>query len=66
MNKNVGQTDRYVRMALAALLIALVLFGVVSGLLAVIASVVALVLIGTATVKVCPLYMVLGVKTDKE
>ncbi|MFQ3229206.1 DUF2892 domain-containing protein [Reinekea sp.] len=66
MKLNVGQTDRYIRMAVAAVLVALVLFGVVTGVAAIIASVVAVVFIATATVKVCPLYMPFGIKTNKE
>jgi uncharacterized membrane protein len=66
MKSNVGQTDRYTRMAVAAVLIALVLFGVLTGVVAVIASVLAVVFIATAVVKVCPLYMPFGIKTNKE
>jgi hypothetical protein len=66
MKLNVGQTDRYIRMAVAAVLVALVLFGFVTGVAAMIASVVAVVFIATATVKVCPLYMPFGIKTNKE
>lgn len=66
MKLNVGQADRYIRMAVAAVLVALVLFGTVTGVAAIIASVVAVVFIATATVKVCPLYMPFGIKTNKE
>jgi hypothetical protein len=66
MKINVGQTDRYIRMAVAAVLVAAVLFGWVTGVVAIIASVLAVVFIVTATVKVCPLYMPFGIKTNKE
>ena len=64
--KNVGKTDSYVRYLLAAVL---VIVGVVLGsssTLSIVLYVVAAVLVITASVSVCPIYLMLGIKTNQK
>jgi hypothetical protein len=57
MQANCGTIDRVGRVILAAVLGALALAGVVTGPLAIGLGVFAVVLVGTAAVGVCPLYL---------
>ncbi len=63
MTKNVGQTDKIIRIVLAVILAALDFFGVVQGGFSWVLSVVAIVLLVTALIGYCPLYTVLGKST---
>ena len=63
MTANMGTIDRTVRIIVAVLLLAAALFGWVSGILAVLAVVFAVVFIATSIVKVCPLYLPFGIRT---
>ncbi|MBL0232112.1 MAG: DUF2892 domain-containing protein [Chitinophagaceae bacterium] len=66
MKKNMGNADRLVRI-LAALLIAVLYFThVVSGTLAIILAVVAIVFILTSFISFCPLYYPFGINTCKK
>jgi len=66
MNINMGQTDRIVRLVVAAVLVLLAVFGVLTGWVAWVAVAVAIVFAATSAIKVCPLYMPFGIKTFKE
>jgi hypothetical protein len=64
--KNVGKTDSYIRYLLA---VALVVVGFVLGAsstISIVMYVVAVVLVVTAAVNVCPIYLMLGIKTNKK
>lgn len=63
MTRNMGGADRIVRPLVAAVLVALVLTGQVTGGLAIAAAAVAAVFILTSLVGLCPLYSLLGVNT---
>lgn len=63
MKKNMGSTDKLVRLALAGLIIILYFTNVLSGTLAIILLILAAVFIITAFVKFCPLYYLLGFST---
>ena len=63
MIKNVGQTDKIVRIVLAIILLALDFFEVITGSFSWLLDVVAIVLIVTAIIGFCPLYKVLGKNT---
>jgi heme/copper-type cytochrome/quinol oxidase subunit 4 len=63
MTKNVGQTDKIIRIVLAVILAALDYFGVVTGAFSWVLSVVAIVLLVTAFINFCPLYTLLGKNT---
>jgi len=64
--KNVGKNDSLIRYLLA---VVLVVVGIVLGagsLVSIILYVVAAVLVVTAAVHVCPIYMMLGLRTNKK
>lgn len=61
--RNVGSTDRVIRLGLAALIVALIAFEVVRGTPAIVAGVVAAVLALTGLVGMCPAYKLLGIHT---
>ena len=63
MKLNMSQADRVVRLVVAAMLVMAILMQWVSGLLMIIAGVLALVMLGTAVVRVCPLYLPFGLSS---
>lgn len=63
MTKNVGQTDKIIRIVLAVILAALDFFEVVTGAYSWVLSVIAIVLLVTAFINFCPLYTLLGKNT---
>lgn len=63
MTKNVGQTDKIIRIVLALVLASLDFFEVVTGAFSWVLSVVAIVLFATALLNFCPLYTLLGKNT---
>ena len=63
MIKNVGQTDKIIRIVLAVILASLDFFEVVKGRFSWVLSVVAIVLLATALLNFCPLYKILGKST---
>ncbi|HOA39228.1 MAG TPA: DUF2892 domain-containing protein [Flavihumibacter sp.] len=65
MTKNMGGTDRAIRLIVAAVLIGLYAKGMVAGTWGIVALVVAGVFILTSLVSFCPLYTLLGLKTCK-
>lgn len=66
MNKNMGSTDRIVRIVIAVILAALYLTGTVTGTLGIIFLVVAAVFLVTSLLGWCPLYLPLGLTTKKQ
>jgi len=65
MNKNVGSADRVIRILAAVVVAVLLLTGAISGTLGLVLGIVGAVLLVTAFVSVCPLYMLLGISTKK-
>jgi hypothetical protein len=65
MKKNMGLTDRTIRVIVAAIIIVLYLIGIFTGKLGVVALVVATVLFLTSLISVCPLYVPFGISTCK-
>lgn len=63
MIKNVGQTDKIIRIVLALVLAGLDFFEVVTGPFSWILSIVAVILVVTALLGHCPLYKILGKNT---
>jgi hypothetical protein len=68
MKANIGKLDRIFRIVLAVILLAVAISGMIemaqwTKIILIVASVI---LIFTATVKVCPLYMPFGIKTCKD
>jgi hypothetical protein len=65
MKKNMGSTDKIVRLVLAAIIAALYALGYVSGTLGVVLLVVAVIFAATSFVNFCPIYKIFGVNTCK-
>jgi len=61
-----GTVDKTIRVLAAAIVALLYFTGVISGTLAIILMVIALVFIVTSLVSVCPLYPILGINTRKK
>lgn len=60
-----GGVDRILRFVLAAIVVALYSYGVISGTLAVVLLIVAGIFILTSFISFCPLYYPFGIKTCK-
>ncbi len=65
MKKNMSSLDRIIRVIIAALLGALYLSNVVAGTVGIIILIIAVVLLVTAAIGFCPMYVLLGVSTLK-
>jgi len=63
MKKNMGFTDKAIRLILAVLVGILYYFNVISGTLAVVLGVLAVAFILTSFVSFCPLYLPFGINT---
>ena len=66
MNRNVGLFDRLFRVTLAGVFIYFLLYGAMSVTVSVIAAVMAIILLATGILGMCPLYSLLGWSTDKK
>ena len=66
MKINMHMTDRIVRILLSIAIVILYFSGVLSGTLAIIALVVAIVFTLTSLIGFCPLYALLGISTKKK
>lgn len=66
MKKNMGSTDRIIRIALAILIAVLYLTNTISGTLALILGAFAIIFIITSFISVCPLYMPFKISTRKK
>lgn len=65
MDRNMGSTDRIIRLVVAALFTILYATGVVSGTLGIVLVVIAVIFALTSFVSFCPLYKLIGVSTNK-
>lgn len=65
MKKNLGTSDRIVRILLAVLIAVLYFTNVISGTLAVILGVFAVIFVATSFISFCPLYSIFGISTCK-
>jgi len=63
MKKNMGSTDKVIRLIVAAMLLVLYFNGTVSGTLGVIFIVIAAVFTLTSVISFCPLYSIFGMNT---
>jgi Protein of unknown function (DUF2892) len=63
MTKNMGGTDRIIRIAVAIIVLALYFTGIITGTFGIIALVVAGIFLLTSFVSICPLYSILGMNT---
>lgn len=65
MNTNVGSTDRIIRLAVGIVLILLAFLAGWTGLWKWLGVIVGVVLVGTALMRSCPAYSILGISTCK-
>lgn len=65
MKKNVGSTDKMIRLALAAIIAILYFTKMISGTLAIILGVVAVIFAVTAFLNFCPIWAAFGINTNK-
>ena len=66
MKKNMGLTDRIIRIAVAIFVLVLYFMEVINGTLALILGGFAFIMVGTSFVSFCPLYMPFGINTTKK
>jgi hypothetical protein len=66
MKKNIGNADRIVRTVASLIIAFFLLSGTISGTIGTILAIVAILLIGTSAISLCPLYMLLGISTRGE
>lgn len=65
MKKNMGKTDRIIRICLAILFAVLMIAGILKGAAAIILGIFAIIFLVTSTIGFCPLYVLLGIATCK-
>ena len=65
MTKNMGSTDKIIRLILAAIILALYFFDVISGTLGIILVAVAAIFALTSFISFCPAYLPFGINTCK-
>ncbi len=63
MKKNMSNTDRIIRIVIAALLVVLYASGTVTGTWGIVSLVVAGIFVLTSLVSFCPLYAIFGIST---
>jgi len=66
MKKNMGVADKVARLLVAIVVAILYLANVISGTLAIVLLVIAVVFVLTSLVSFCPLYTLLGINTCKK
>lgn len=65
MKKNIGNTDKLIRLLFALLVAVLYFTSVISGTLAIILGILAIIMVVTSMVSFCGLYSILGISTCK-
>lgn len=63
MKKNMGSSDKTIRLGVAALIAVLYFTNVISGTTAIILSIIAVVFVLTSLISFCPLYLPFGINT---
>lgn len=66
MKPNMGNADRVIRVAVAAIVLVLYFTGTITGTLGIVLLVLAAVFVATAFVGFCPLYLPFGIRTRKQ
>ncbi|WP_367916234.1 DUF2892 domain-containing protein [Leadbetterella sp. DM7] len=65
MKKNMGKTDRIIRITIAAIIAVLYFMNVISGTWAIVLGILALVFVLTSFISFCPLYLPFGISTRR-
>jgi hypothetical protein len=60
MKKNIGKTDRLIRVILAIIISGLVVGDIVTGTLAIVLLIISAILLLTSVINFCPLYTLIG------
>lgn len=63
---NVGSIDRIVRFGIAVLLVLAIIFKLATGIGAIVAGALAVIMVATATMKFCPLYWPFKISTQSK
>ena len=66
MKKNVGTTDKVIRILIAVVVVVLFFTHVISGTLGIILLILAAVLVATSLISLCPIWLALGINTKKK
>jgi len=66
MKKNMGTTDRVIRILIAVAIGVLYYLNVISGTLAIVLGVIAVIFLLTSFISLCPLYLPFGISTRKK
>ncbi len=66
MKKNMGKMDKMIRVIIALLIAILFYMDIISGTLGIVLMVAAIIFVLTSLINFCPLYAVLGIKTNKK
>ena len=66
MKKNVGLTDKWVRILIAVVILVLYGFHFVTGTLAMVLLIVGIILLFTSLIGYCPIYSIFGINTCKK
>jgi len=65
MKKNMGGTDKAIRLLIAAVIVILAFTKVITGTWAIILFIVAAIMVLTSLISFCPLYLPFGIHTNK-
>lgn len=66
MKKNMGTTDKAIRILIAVVIAVLYFTNVISGTLAIVLGILAVVFVFTSFISFCPLYFPFGINTSKK
>ena len=66
MKANMGTADKVIRILVAVLIAALYFMGIITGTLAIVLMVLAVVFVATIFLSFCPLYLPFGISTKKK
>ena len=66
MKKNMGFTDKLIRIIIAAIIVGLYFAGVLTGTLGIVLLVFAFVFVLTSVVSFCPMYTLFGINTARK
>jgi hypothetical protein len=66
MKKNMGNIDKGIRILIAIVIVVLYFTNIISGTLAIVLLALSAIFVLTSIIGFCPLYLPLGIKTDKE
>jgi hypothetical protein len=66
MKKNMGSADKLIRILIAAVIAVLYFTHLISGTIATVLGILAIILVATSFINFCPLYLPFGISTRKK